>query len=114
MLELDGGVHVLRNRARGPDALVKPEASHWLRVRLQGAGAATIGARVSVTAKGVTRTAQSRTSGGYQAAVPSDVTFGLGDVDAVEELRVRWPSGAESVLTEVEIDRVITVQEPEQ
>ena len=114
MIELDGGVHVLRNRTLGPEAPAEAEAAHWLRVRLEGRGAATIGARVTVSWEGGSRTAQSRTSGGYQSAVPTDVSFGLGPVGVVAELRVRWPGGAESVLTDVSANQVVTVQEPEQ
>lgn len=108
-LELDGPVHVLRNRARERD----PDATHWLRVVLRGRAPNTqgLGARVTCAWEGGQRTAEVFTSAGFQAARPAEAHFGLGTARRAR-VRVRWPSGVESDAGEVEADRVLVVEEP--
>jgi hypothetical protein len=106
-LQVEGPVHVFLNQTpRGA-------STHWLRVRLaaNGANKAAIGARVTAEWEGGKQGAEIRTSGGFQAAVPAEAHFGLGPRDKLERLVVRWPSGAEQVLTDVAVDRVLTVTE---
>ena len=107
-LSIEGPVRVLMNRAN--DAGDR----RWLRVRLVGAdgNTAAIGARVTVEWEGGSRTADVRGAGGYQAAVPAEAHFGLGDVAEVDALVVRWPSGREQRVDAPEIDRVLTIEEP--
>lgn len=109
-IELDGPVHVLRNRTRTPGADGGP---HWLRVRLRSGGAnrAGLGARVRIEAGGRTQSVEVRTSGGYQASVPAEAHFGLGAAERVERLVVTWPGGSEEVLEGLDVDRVLTVEE---
>jgi hypothetical protein len=109
-IELDGPVHVLLNTTRAPGQ--EPgEGPHWLRVRLRGRGANTAGLGALVTAEweGGRRTAEIRTSAGYQAAAPPEAHFGLGATARVRRLTVRWPSGREQVLEDLEADRVLVV-----
>ncbi|MCY2960439.1 MAG: CRTAC1 family protein [Planctomycetota bacterium] len=106
-LGVEGPVRVFRNDApRGP-------ASHWLRVRLRSAGhnRDALGATLVAIAGEKRWSAEIRTSGGYQAACPAEAHFGLGAAAKLAELRVRWPGGAEQVLKDVAVDRVITVDE---
>jgi enediyne biosynthesis protein E4 len=115
-LHLDGAVRLLRNTARAPRAPGSEAGAgdpHWLRVRLVGAGKNTqaLGARVSAEWEGGARTAEIRTSGGFQAAIPAEAHFGLGASAKVKKLTVRWPSGKERVLEDLEADRVLTVEE---
>ena len=88
---------------------------HWLRVKLAGRGGnrQAIGALVVAEWEGGRASAEIRTAGGYQAAVPAEAHFGLGPVAKVARLRVRWPSGVEQSLTDVAVDRVLVVEEPE-
>ncbi len=76
-----------------------------IRIRLHGAGlgasnAAGVGARVSVTAGGVTQVQE--VSGGYGTfGMQHDtiLTFGLGDACAVDKLEVKWPNAQGTVQT---------------
>jgi hypothetical protein len=83
-------VHVFRNEV-GQDG-------NWLRVRLvggAGANRSAIGARVRVTAGGVTQTQE--VNGGYgHFGIQHDLTlqFGLGTACDVEKVEVRWPDQA--------------------
>ena len=113
-LELDGAVRVLRNRTRGGPA-EDGEGPHWLRVRLRARGGnrAALGARLVAEWDGGMRATELRTAGGFQSSVPAEAHFGLGSAQRLERLTIRWPSGAEQVLTDLAVDRVLTVEEPE-
>lgn len=86
-------VHVFRNEMG--------QGGNWLRVRLigrEGSNRAAIGARVRVTAGGVTQTQE--VSGGYgQAGIQHDLTlhFGLGQACDVEMIEVRWPDANNTI-----------------
>jgi len=109
-VELDGGVYVLRNRTRTRDGEGGP---HWLTVRPHGKGSNSfaLGATVRAEWEGGARTAEIRTSGGYQSSVPPEAHFGLGGAGAARVI-VRWPSGREQVLEDVPADRTLDVEEP--
>ncbi|MBI5362071.1 MAG: CRTAC1 family protein [Planctomycetes bacterium] len=106
-LRVEGQVRVFRNEAQHTDA------QHWLRVALRARGGNRfgIGARVTAEWKDGRQVAELRTSGGYQASVPPEVHFGLGGVERLERLRIRWPSGKEQVLEGVAVDRALVVEE---
>lgn len=110
-IELDGPVRVYRNTARSPGSDAGP---HWLRVRLKGRGGNTagLGAALRLEWEGGAQTAEIRTTGGYQAAVPAEAHFGLGSAARARRLVVRWPSGTEQVLEDVAGNRVLTLEEP--
>ena len=89
--------------------------SHWLQVRLVGGSSARDGqgARVSVrTTSGGEQVRYSTTAGGYLSANDPRLHFGLGSESVASKIAVRWPSGAQQVLEDIEADRVITVREP--
>ena len=110
-IELDGALRVLLNR--GAEDLSEGEARHWLGVRLRAASGVrdALGARVDVEWEGGARSATVRTAGGYQAAVPPEVHFGLGAADRVRRLVVHWPSGHAQEWTDLEVDRVLVLEE---
>jgi len=41
------------------------------------------------------------------------VHFGLGKMDRIPEIEIRWPSGTVQKLTDVAADQVLLVEEPE-
>lgn len=110
-IELDGPVRVYRNRARSIGSEAGP---HWLRVRLAGRGPNTagLGARMRLEWEGGAQSAEIRTSGGFQVAVPAEAHFGLGAAKRATRLEVRWPGGAVQVLEDLEADRVLRLEEP--
>ena len=111
-IELDGPVHVLRNTTLPQPGEQRP---HWLRVALRSKAGNrfALGGTVAVEWEGGARTAEIRTSGGFQASVPPEVHFGLGGAARAKSVRARWPSGREVVLEEVAADRVLVLDEPE-
>jgi hypothetical protein len=89
-------------------------AGHWLAVRLQGAGANTeaIGARVTVRAGDLLLSAERRAGGSFLSTDSPWLHFGLGPRARVDEIRVRWPGGAESAHGPFDADSRLTLAEP--
>jgi hypothetical protein len=99
-------------------------SGHWVAIKLQGAmrkgdapkhGGSNrdgIGARVEVIAGGKRHTAEHVAGTGYLSQDDARMHFGLGAATTVDKLIVRWPSGREQTLTNLTVDRVITVDEP--
>lgn len=92
---------------------------HWCTVQLRGAGAGKsngmgLGARVLVTAGGVTQTRELRGGAGLSNHQdPPEVHFGLGKATEIERLEVRWPNGEGTIQTfdGLPADRHILVRE---
>jgi hypothetical protein len=70
-----------------------------------------IGARVCVTAAGVTRCDEVRSAYSYASASDLRLHFGLGDAARADRISIRWPSGRVQELTDVAADRIVTVRE---
>lgn len=111
-IELDGPVRVYRNRTLPAPAEGAP---HWLRVALRSPtkNRFALGGSVTIEVAGQRRSAELRTSGGFQASVPPEVHFGLGAHARLERLIARFPSGRELQLEDVTVDRVLVIEEPE-
>ena len=110
--DLDVVIGHSRMRCEGDDTCLPSQEVHlfkneigqdnnWLRVRLvggEGSNHAAIGARVRVTAGGVTQTHQ--IDGGHgHVGIQHDLvqTFGLGEVCDIDEIEIRWPDAAGTV-----------------
>jgi len=87
---------------------------HWLRVRLVGrpANRSAIGARLELTAGGVTRRRELIPSRSFMAQVELPVTFGLGSLSKVDSLVVYWPGGQRQEVVVEGVDREITLEQP--
>ncbi|MDA1267140.1 MAG: FG-GAP-like repeat-containing protein, partial [Planctomycetota bacterium] len=82
-----------------------------LRLRATRGHPSALGAVVEVNAGGKTRRARMRLTEGFQSQVPSDLHFGLGGEALVEEVLVRWPSGAVDTYRGLPLDRRVTLTE---
>jgi len=89
------------------------EGGHWLTVQLSGSSANRfgIGARVKATAGDRVFVGEVLTSTSAFTAVHPQVHFGLDHRDRVDVLDVHWPGGALTRLTDVTVDRVVTVEQ---
>ena len=93
--------------------------NHWLNVRLRGKGKgganrSGVGARILVTAGGVTRMREIRAGSGLaNHQDPPEACFGLGKATTIERLEVRWPNAEHSVqvFDDVPVDRFLEVRE---
>lgn len=116
-LDGDGDLDVVLTQAgRAPIVLRNDQAldHHWLRVQLEGSSVNrdAIGAWVAVTAGGQVQRQQVMPTRSYLSSVEPTLTFGLGDVDAVERLEVTWPDGSTQLVEVNEVDRLIRVRQP--
>ncbi len=86
---------------------------HWLTVRLVGTESNRfgIGARVRATAGGRTHVAEVLTTTSSFLGLHPQAHFGLGAAEIVDTLEVRWPSGRVTTVSNVVVDRVLTVEE---
>jgi hypothetical protein len=86
---------------------------HYLKVTLRGtkSNRQGVGARLVAVVNGQQLVREMYPQNSYRSQMPSIVHFGLGDRDRVERLTIRWPSGAEQVLTDVAGDRHVVVEE---
>jgi len=112
----DGDPDVLLLTVSEPPRLLRNDGGnrrHWLGVALVGTKSArdAIGAKVTVTAGGRDRMRARVGGASYLSASDPRVLFGLGDVERVDALEVRWPSGEVDRVADVPIDRYVTLTE---
>jgi hypothetical protein len=85
-------------------------APGWLEVALEGAPP---GAEVTVTlADGRKLRRELQAGSSYLSSEDPRLHFGLGGAGSVPEVRVRWPGGEETVLENVEANRLLEVEAP--
>ncbi len=98
--------------------------NNWLTLRLRGATASGeagsnadgIGARVYVTANldGESASAQVQDvlgSSSYLSMNSTDLTFGVGEAESVDKIVVNWPSGRVQTLEDVDVNKVLVIDE---
>ena len=99
----------------GPDTLVrnKGNANHWVELDLIGTVSprAAIGAKVFVTAGGITQLREQ--SGGYHrwSQNHSRIHVGLAGNTNIDQIRVEWPSGQQDIFNNVAADHLYDVTE---
>jgi hypothetical protein len=114
----DGDLDLLVLNLDGPARLYRNDGGNkgnWVMVRTVGTTGNRdgIGARVRLTAGGKTQVRDIRSSSGYLSQSDPRAHFGLGAIEKIDRVEVRWPSGAISVLEGVRPNMVLTVTEPE-
>lgn len=112
----DGDLDVLITSNGGRPALLRNDQRldhHWLRLKLVGARANrdAIGARVELSAGGSVQRRQVMPSRSYLSQVELPLTFGLGDADRVDSLRIRWPGGRVQEVPVDAVDRAMTIRQ---
>jgi len=92
---------------------VSTNTGHWIAIKLKGTKSNRdgIGAKVEVFAAGKRHTAERVAGSGYLSQDDARLHFGLGSAAKVDKLIVHWPSGREQTLENLNVDRVLTVEE---
>lgn len=113
----DGRTDIAVSVLRGKPMLLHNQAApgaRWLGVELKGLAPNTraIGAVVTLESGGITQKRVCRVNHSYLSSSDPRMVFGLGQASRPEKLRVRWPSGAESVIERPETGAYVTVEEP--
>jgi len=88
--------------------------NHWLEIDLEGTASNRdgVGARVRVTAGGVTQTRIQDGGVHERGQNHSRLHFGLAKNTRVERISVQWPSGTVQELTGVGADQIMRIKEP--
>lgn len=105
IVDMDAPPRLLENRSA--------RQGRWIGFALVGSGANrdALGARVEVTAGGVTRTRELRRTHGLFASHDPRLHFGLGPVARIDAVRVRWPNGHVASYEQLELERYHTLRE---
>jgi hypothetical protein len=113
----DGDLDLVVTTNNGPARLLRNDGgnrNHWIRVRTVGTRSNRdgIGAQVAVTPVGGARQwAVVKTGSSYLSQSELPLTFGLGALTRVERVEVTWPSGQVDVLRDLQVDRLVTIEE---
>ncbi len=111
-LDNDGDLDLVVNNVNAPASIYENHAERLghrtLTVAFEGGGANTggIGARVTVWTDGGSQTAEQMPTRGFLSSVDPRLHFGLGTVEEVDSLTVRWPDGRVQTLTNVAAGRI--------
>ncbi|MEN1726890.1 MAG: CRTAC1 family protein [Pseudomonadota bacterium] len=87
---------------------------HWLTVSLRGVtpNTSAIGAELLLTAGDLTQRRSLMPTRSYLSQVALPIHFGLGDIDRVDELTIRWPNGQVQTLTNLPVNQQLVVDQP--
>jgi hypothetical protein len=112
----NGKIDILVLNEDGPPTLLmnRTETSnHAALFRLIGtkSNKSAIGARVTVTAGDLVQFNEVRGGGSYLSQNDPRLHFGLGAHATMDKVAIRWPSGAEDVLSNLEADYIYTIAE---
>jgi len=117
-LDNDGDLDLIVNNINQPAFIYQNESSkrkdnHFLQVRLEGDGLNTlgIGANVSIAVGGKRQYLEQMCTRGYLSSVSPVLHFGLGKDSKIDSVTIEWLSGKKQILTNVNTDQVITLEE---
>jgi hypothetical protein len=115
-LDNDGDVDVVVTNMHDVPELYRLDRAaegRWLTLRLRGttSNRSAIGARVRLTAGGVTQVGEVRGGGSYASQNDLRVHFGLGAAARVDRVEVRWPNGREEAWRDVAANQILTLTE---
>lgn len=115
-IDNDGDVDVVVNDLDGAPQLLRNDGgnkNNWIIVKTIGTKSNRngIGAKVKVVAGDLTQLDEVRSGGSYISQNDLRLHFGLEKRTSVDLIQVRWPSGAVDTLTNVTVNKVVTVKE---
>jgi hypothetical protein len=112
----DGDPDLLLMNAGEPPVLLRNDGgnrNNWLGLKLVGAKSNrdAVGAKVTIKVGSARRTKQLLGGTSYCSSSDQRLLFGLGGAQKIDEVEVRWPSGAVTTLKDVAPGRYLTVKE---
>ena len=119
-LNNDGSLDLIINNLNSEATIYSNNAaanpkSHYLKIKLNGNNKNTfgIGAKLFVKTAATSQFQEQFVNRGFQSSVDPIIHIGLGQDSVIELLRVVWPGGKTSVLTNVKADRLLTINQSE-
>jgi hypothetical protein len=113
----DGKIDVIINNLDGTPSLLRNingDHNAWLELKLIGGPKSprdAVGTTVLLTAGGMTRRQDVLSGGSFMSSNDPRVHFGLGNVQRIERVEIRWPSGAVEQIKISRVDAIYTIQE---
>ncbi len=114
----DGDLDVVLTQLKGSPLLLRNDQSlshNFLKVNLTGkpGNRDAIGGVVELTANGVTQSQQVMPTKSYISQSARMLTFGIGDADKIDSVKIRWPDGKEQVIDgdAVKLNSVLNISE---
>ena len=110
----DGDMDIVVNNSED-NALVyrnnTDQKNNYLMVELKGenSNVDAIGARVEIKSKGVHQIAEQYYSRGFQSAMADNLHFGLGHLNVIDTLIVRWPNGSMQYQYNVPVNQTLEI-----
>jgi enediyne biosynthesis protein E4 len=115
-IDNDGDVDIVVNDLDGVPQLLRNDGgnkNNWVAVKTIGTKSNRngIGAKVKVVSGDLTQLDEVRSGGSYISQNDLKLHFGLEKRTNVDLIQVRWPSGAVDTLTNVKVNKIVTVKE---
>ena len=113
----DGQITVVINNIDSPPTLLRNVAkngNHWLGLKLVGGRKSprdAVGARVFLTAGGITQRADVFSGASYCSSSDQRIHFSIGSVEKVDKFEIYWPSGAKEEISIPRVDAILTLVE---
>src|SRR6266702_4457517 len=117
-LNNDGRLDLVVNNNDAPASIYEgvrsqDDSAHYLQVKLEGESPNRrgIGTSLTLTAGGQQQYLYHSPYRGYLSTMEGPEHFGLGHARRVDSLEVIWPDGRSQVLTDLDVDRMVTVKQ---
>ena len=111
----DGDIDVLVSALDEMPALLRNDTAggHWITLRLEATASnrSAIGAKVTVEAGGRRQVAEVRSGGSYISHNDTRVHFGLGELQRVDSVSIRWPGGMVQTARSLAVDQFYVARE---
>ncbi len=116
-IDRDGDLDVLITQNGRRPLLLRNDQDlghHWLRVKLIGrrSNRDAIGAWVEVSSADVRQSRQVMPTRSYLSQVELPITFGLGQAEVIDAVRVHWPDGSTQEINDARVDSVLVIEQP--
>ena len=120
-LDNDGDLDLVVNNVNMPPFVYRNETNQrhpenkFLRIKLVGQfkNSFAVGTKLNVYAGGKTFYQEQMPTRGYQSTIDNRILFGLGRVEKIDSLVVKWPDGKHTVLTDVLPNKEIILKQSE-
>lgn len=120
-LDNDGDLDLIVNHINQPSEIFEnrlyqipnSEKPSFLKIRFEGSGNNKfgIGARVEAYIIGSKIIQENFTARGFQSSVAPEVNLGLGKAANIDSLKIIWPSGKREIFLNLEVNKLIIVNE---